>query len=303
MTFFTPDTLPRHSGSTLVIGNFDGVHRGHRALLDAARQYGAPVVALTFEPHPREYFAKDAAPFRLTLADAKARLLHDYGASHVVPMAFDGDLATLDARAFIDRVILGGIGAARVVVGADFAFGRGRGGTVETLAQAGLQVTALPPLHDETGAVYSSSRVRDCIRAGDFAGARLLSGHDWVVTGPVLQGDRRGRELGYPTANQSLDGLVLPPFGIYAVRIAVDGDDRIYDGVANLGIRPMFALERPILETHIFDFSAEIYGENLRVTPVAFLRGEARFDSLESLKSQIKQDCLAACAVLKSGSL
>ncbi len=310
---YSPADLSPDSGCTLVIGNFDGVHRGHQALLAHARAVrpGHRVVVLTFEPHPREYFAQSrnqpAPAFRLTLAQQKEKLLLAYGADRVVALGFDAALSQLSAQDFIRQVIVDGLGAAHVCVGDDFAFGAARGGSVDTLRHEGtlygFGVSALAPVCDQSGGVLSSSRARGAIAAGDFAAAQAVLGHAWCVSAPVIKGDQRGRTLGYPTANQALSRLQLPPYGIYAVRARIAGEDIWRDGVANLGIRPMFEVAAPLLETFIFDFSRKIYGNILEVQPVDFIRGEARFDSLDALMAQMKQDCLAARAVLESRSL
>lgn len=307
------DDLTPVQGCTLVIGNFDGVHRGHQALIDHARRLSGDrrVVVLTFEPHPREFFAQSrnqpTPPFRLTLAAQKEKLLRVNGADHVVMLDFDSALSQLTAQAFVKAVIVDGLGAAHVCVGDDFAFGVGRGGTVDTLRHEGVihgfGVTALPPVRDHQGQPYASSRVRSALAAGDFAMAQDLLGHAWCVSAPVVKGDQRGRTLGYPTANQNLARLQLPPYGIYAVRARLQGEQLWRDAVANLGIRPMFAVPSPLLETYIFDFDQDIYGKILYVQPVEFIRGEAKFDSLDALMAQMKQDCVAARAVLKSRSL
>lgn len=309
----TVDDLLPASGCTLVIGNFDGVHRGHQALLAQARAQrpGHRVVVLTFEPHPREFFAQSrnqpTPAFRLTLAMQKEKLLRAYGADQVVMLGFDATLSQLSAQDFIRRVIVDGLGAAHVCVGEDFAFGAGRAGTLETLrtegALYGFEVTALAPVRDEQGAVLSSSRVRVALAAGDLAQAEALLGHSWCVSAVVIKGDQRGRTLGFPTANQDLSRLQLPPYGIYAVRVRIEGEEGWRDGVANLGIRPMFEVASPLLETFIFDFTGDLYGKIVDVQVVDFIRGEAKFDSLDSLMAQMKQDCLAARAVLKSRSL
>lgn len=309
----TSGEVARIDGATLVIGNFDGVHLGHAHLLRVARAINpaAPVVALSFEPHPREFFAQmrgDANPnFRLTLAAAKHRALIAAGADHVVLLAFDSTLSAMTAEDFITRVLVDGIGCAHVVVGSDFVFGAARGGNVYMLrhygAQLGFGVTTPDVLCDDTGTPYSSTRIRTAIAAGDFALAQQLLGRAHVIEGVVVKGDQRGRTLGYPTANQDLSRLQLPPYGIYAVRARIAGERDWRAGVANLGIRPMFELAHPILETHIFDFDADIYGKILEVEPLAFLRGEAKFDSLDALMAQMKQDCIAARAVVKSRSL
>lgn len=309
----TIDDLLPASGCTLVIGNFDGVHRGHQELLAQARALRTDhrVVVLTFEPHPREYFAQSrnqpTPAFRLALAMQKEKLLRAYGADQVVMLGFDATLSQLSAQDFIKRVIVDGLGAAHICVGEDFAFGAGRTGTVATLraegALYGFEVTALAPVHDAHGVVFSSSRVREALAAGDLAQAHDLLGHPWCVSAPVIKGDQRGRTLGFPTANQDLSRLQLPPYGIYAVRVRIEGEDDWREGVANLGIRPMFQVAQPLLETFIFDFTDDIYGKILDVQVVDFIRGEAKFDSLDALMAQMKQDCLAARAVLKSRSL
>lgn len=309
----TPRDLRPIAGATVVMGNFDGVHRGHQALLSRARglRPGKPVVVLSFEPHPREFFSQRSdqpvAPFRLTLADYKQHLLLRYGADDVVLLAFDEDLSQLSPQDFIQQVLVDGLGAGHVCVGEDFAFGKGRAGSVATLieegARHGFGVTAVAAVGDGMGEIYASSRVRTAIAAGEFMQAADILGHGWCVSAPVVKGDQRGRELGYPTANQQLSRLQLPPYGIYAVRLRIEGEYFWRQGVANLGIRPMFEVTQPLLETHIFDFTDDIYGKTIEVQPVGFIRGEAKFDSLEALIEQMKQDCLDARAVLKSGSL
>lgn len=305
--FLTLADLTPQPGCTLVIGNFDGVHRGHQALLAQARARGRPVVVLSFEPHPRQYFAARqgavVAPLRLTPPALKTRLLRAAGADSVVLLAFEAALAEVDATAFIDKVIVQGLGASHIVVGEDFVFGRDRGGSIETLRADGrFSVTAVTPVGDAAG-VFSSSRARQLLAAGDLVGLANILGRAHSIAGPVLHGDKRGRTLGYPTANQSLAGLALPPLGIYAVRVRLPHESVPRIGAANLGIRPMFAVEYPILETFIFDFDQDIYDQDITVELVKFLRPEARFDSLDALMAQMKQDCQAARAVFQSVSL
>ncbi|MDF3023550.1 MAG: bifunctional riboflavin kinase/FAD synthetase [Alphaproteobacteria bacterium] len=295
-------------GSVCVIGNFDGLHLGHQALLrqaaDIARIQNAPLSVLTFEPHPREFFQPDTEPFRLTLLPAKQRILGSLGVAHLFAAEFNAQLAALTAEDFIEKVLKNQLGVRHVMVGRDFAFGRGRAGNVEQLRRiAGFGVTAIDPVTCDGEETYSSTRVRGLLRAGKLDDAAALLGRRWEIDMPVVHGDKRGRELGYPTANQQAGRYLRLPLGIYAVRVLIEGETVWREGVANFGIRPMFRITQPIFETYIFDFDSEIYGKNLRVQPVKFLRPEQEFKGLEALSAQIKQDCHAAAAVLKSTSL
>jgi riboflavin kinase/FMN adenylyltransferase len=290
-------------GGVVALGNFDGVHRGHQALIaDAGREakaLGAPVVALTFEPHPRGFFVPDTGPFRLTLPPAKLRLLAQYGVQAVLAQRFDASFAALSADAFIDDVLLKGLGAHHVVCGYDFTFGARRGGNVEFLRQAGalrgIGVTVLEPVMRE-GEIYSSTRIREALRAGWITEAAELLGHAWEIEGPVELGDQRGRTIGFPTANVALGEHIRPRFGVYAVRALVDGKWR--DAVANLGRRPTFGKLQENFEVHLFDFSGDLYGQTLRVALVDFIRPEMKFAGLDQLKAQIAADGQAAKAIL-----
>lgn len=295
-------------GSVCVIGNFDGLHLGHQALLrqaaDIARAQNAPLSVLTFEPHPREFFQPDGDPFRLTLLPAKQRILAGLGVAHLFAAEFNAALAALSPQEFIENILKKQLGVKHVMVGRDFAFGRGRAGTIEHLRQAaGFGLTAIDPVTCDGEETYSSTRVRGLLRAGKLDEAAALLGRRWEIEMPVVHGDKRGRELGYPTANQQAGRYLRLPLGIYAVRAQVEGETMWRDGVANFGIRPMFRITQPIFETYIFDYSTKIYGKNLRVQPVKFLRPEQEFKGLEALAAQIKQDCHSAAAVLKSTSL
>ncbi|MFN7113907.1 MAG: bifunctional riboflavin kinase/FAD synthetase [Alphaproteobacteria bacterium] len=289
-------------GTVLAIGNFDGVHPGHAALVKRAQDIAAAqklhAAVLTFEPHPREFFLPDGDPFRLTLLPEKARRLMALGAGHIFAPAFDAGFAGLSATDFMgflrDR-----LHARHVVVGADFAFGKNRSGNVDSLREM-FDVTVIDPVTCGDGAAYSSTRIRDLLRRGDLAGAAQLLGRPWEIEAEIVHGDKRGRELGYPTANQQVDRYVRIPYGIYAVRARIEGEEKPREAVANFGIRPMFRIRQPIFETHIFDFHQSIYGKILRVEPVKYLRPEKIFDGLEPLIAQMKQDCLAARAVFKS---
>ena len=290
-------------GGAVALGNFDGVHRGHQMLLaraaDQARALGAPLVALTFEPHPRRFFVPDTGPFRLTLPPAKVRLLAQHGVQAVLAQRFDAAFAALSPDAFIDDVLLKGLGARHVVCGYDFTFGERRGGNVERLREQGrakgFGVTVLDPVMRE-GEIYSSTRIREALRAGWASEAAELLGHPWEIEGTVELGDQRGRTIGFPTANVALGEHLRPRFGVYAVRVLVDGNWR--DAVANLGRRPTFGKLQENFEVHLFDFVGDLYGTTLRVALVDFIRPEMKFSGLDQLKAQIAADGQAAKAIL-----
>ena len=275
-------------GASAAIGNFDGVHLGHQSVLDLARRAGASLGVLTFEPHPREFFAPDAPPFRLMNAAARAHRLEKLGVNVLFELPFDAAIIELTPERFVAEVLADGLGLSHVVVGADFCFGKGRLGTAADLERlchaAGIDVTIAPLLATETGEV-SSTRIRRALSDGHPEVATEMLGHIHRIEGPVLHGEKRGRELGYPTANISITGLHPPKFGVYAVRVEVfDGPHRgEYDGVASLGIRPMFDGDQPNLETFIFDFDGDLYGAEISVGLVKYLRPEAKFDGLPAL--------------------
>jgi len=290
-------------GGVVALGNFDGVHRGHQALLARAAEQAAalkvPMVALTFEPHPRRFFVPDTGPFRLTLPPAKTRLLAEYGVQAVLAQHFDAAFAALTAEAFIADVLLKGLGARHVVCGYDFTFGARRSGNVEQLhaeSQAqGFGVTVLDPVMRE-GEIYSSTRIREALRAGWVSEAVGLLGHGWEIEGAVELGDQRGRTIGFPTANVALGEHLRPRFGVYAVRALVDGTWR--NAVANLGKRPTFGKLQENFEVHLFDFAGDLYGKVLRVELVDFIRPEMKFAGLDQLKAQIAADGAAARTLL-----
>ncbi len=292
----------------VTIGNFDGVHRGHRALIEAARgraqEFGAPLGVITFEPHPREVLAPDRAPPRLTPLRVKARLLTDLGVDHLFALAFNPHLMTKSPEAFVHDVLAGGLGIRHAVVGYDFRFGHRRAGDADTLARLGEEygfgVTRIEPVAWR-GEVCSSSRVRDAIAAGDVALARDLLGHPFLVEGRVVVGDRRGRELGYPTANLRPGQRGLwPADGIYAVRATWrDADNPVWqDAVASLGVRPTFGGGDRLLEIHLFEREIDLYGRRLCCAFIERLRAEAHFAASEELKAQMDRDCAAARAAL-----
>lgn len=301
------DGLPASlRGAHVAIGNFDGMHRGHQAVLaatlDRARAEGRPALALTFEPHPRTFFAPDAPVFRLTPPAAKARLVTALGLDGLVVAPFDADLAGLSAEDFVASVLVARLGLASATVGWDFHFGKGRSGSPAFLSEAGKRhgfgVDVVEPHTAEDGALVSSSRIRGALEAGDLAQASGLLGYRWFVEGEIVGGDRRGRDLGFPTANMRLADDCRLKHGVYAVTFTVDGTPHL--GAANWGRRPQFDNGAPVLETHVLDFSGDLYGKTADVTFVSYLRGEAKFASLDGLLDQMRLDCAEARAVLTS---
>ena len=294
-------------GASVAIGNFDGVHIGHLSVIDqaraAGRETGAPLGILTFEPHPREYFAPDAPPFRLMGREARAHRLEKLGVERLYEINFNAALASLSPRDFAQNVIRDGLGLAHVVVGADFCFGKGRAGNAADLqafgAEMGFGVTIAQLLEGEAGQV-SSTAIRRALSDGDPRAAAAMLGHWHRIDGPVVGGEQRGRTLGYPTANMSIEGLHPPKFGVYAVLVDVlDGPHKgQYHGAASLGLRPMFQGEVPNLETFIFDFSGDLYDAPLSVALVDYLRPEETFDSLDAFIAQMDADCARARSIL-----
>ena len=296
---------PAEAKSAVVaLGNFDGVHRGHQALITEADRIAhetqRPLAALVFEPYPREFFRPGDEPFRLTPFRAKARLLSELGVEFLIVLGFDAEMAGKLAQDFVIDVLVRELEAHHVVVGEDFRFGKGRGGDVTVLGymgeMEGFGVTVFEAVA-EGGEKISSSKVRAALKERRPEEAARLLGHWWSIEAHVASGDKRGRALGFPTANLKLEHTLQPAFGIYAVR-ARTHDGRAYDGVANFGVRPMFKLPTPLMEVHLFDFSGELYGEVLAVELIAYLRGEETFEGVEALKAQIAADCDAARRIL-----
>jgi riboflavin kinase/FMN adenylyltransferase len=296
-----PDAL---RGGIVALGNFDGFHKGHQAVVGRAvaraRAEARPALIATFDPHPVRFFKPDLPPFRLTTLDQRERLFAAAGADAMLVYQFDAELAQVTAPDFVADHLASRAGAVGVVTGEDFTFGRGRGGNVEVLKLLGqanrLSVDAVAAV-EEDGEPVSSSRIRDALVAGDCDTAARLLTRPFAIEGAVVHGDRMGHRLGYPTANIPLDRYQRPRFGVYAVR-ARRGDGGLLEGVANLGNRPMFDPPRELLEPHFFDFDEEIYGETIEVDLLSFIRDECRFDSLDELKAQIARDCEAARARL-----
>lgn len=282
------------------IGNFDGVHRGHQALLLAAQQVSPHVIVLTFEPHPRQIFSPDTKPFRITTPEQKNDLLRRYGAREIITMPFSRDFASMSAEEFISNIIRKQAKADYVVVGEDFHFGKDRAGHVSMLqthadkGEFGLTVLALAGDGDK----WSSTNIRGALHIGDIALANHMLGWRYNLSALVVEGDKRGRELGFPTANQYPGDRQLPSYGVYASWVHHQG--KRYKGATNIGIRPMFHSAVPLVETHLLDFDGDLYGQNLTVEPVVKLRDEARYDTLDALVTQIAADCAQARELLGS---
>ena len=314
------DDLPEDCrGAVVAIGNFDGVHRGHQALIAEARQQaqakGAPLAVLSFEPHPKEYFGsllqEDAAApagadcFRLTPLRTKARLLADLGVDLLFALPFDADMARRSPEDFVGNVLVKGLGISGVVVGHDFEFGQKRAGNLDTLralgARQGFAVTAFDTVTASGDDKISSTLIRQLLKQARPEEAARLLGHSWSIEARVEHGDARGRTMGFPTANMHLHHCLAPAYGVYAVCVAIlDGDHVVsrHDGVANFGVRPMYQVNVPLLETHLFDFDGDLYGKYLSVALIRYIRPEARFPSLDDLIAQIAADAAQARAIL-----
>ncbi len=298
---------PEDRGASAAIGNLDGVHLGHQSVIDMARTQaqaiGAPLGLVTFEPHPRQYFAPDAPAFRLMGREARANRLAKLGVERLYELNFNAALAGLSPRDFAQDVIADGLGLKHVVVGADFCFGKGRSGTAQDLqafgAEMGFGVSIATLLSGSAGEV-SSTAIRTALAEGRPRDAATMLGHWHRIEGEIIGGEQRGRQLGYPTANMSIDGLHPPRFGVYAVLIDILNGPHAgqYHGAASIGVRPMFNGERPNLETFIFDFSGDLYGADASVALIDYLRPEARFDGLPALIAQMDADCAKARSIL-----
>lgn len=298
-------------GAAVAIGNFDGVHLGHQAVLGTTRKIaqgaGAPLGVLTFEPHPRAFFAaqngKDLPPFRLMDAATRAHRLEKLGVDYVFEVPFDAKFSSLSDLEFSRDIMAGALGLSHVVVGADFCFGQGRQGNAATLTKHGadlgfgVTIADLKNLGDQT---ISSTNIRRALAAGDPRKAAAMLGHWHRIDGPVLHGEKRGRDLGFPTANMSIDGLHPPAFGVYAVTVDVLTGPNVgtYQGATSIGVRPMFGENKANCETYLFDFEGDLYGQTLSVGLVEYLRGEEKFDGLEALISQMNADCAKARTIL-----
>jgi riboflavin kinase/FMN adenylyltransferase len=297
-------------GAVVAMGNFDGFHRGHQAVIgeagDLADRLGAPLAVLTTEPHPRLYFNPATEPFLLTPFRSKVNYMRAFGVDVLAVLHFDKALANLSAQDFVLDVLKGGLGARHVVVGYDYRFGQGRGGGADVLRWMGKMedfgVTVMAPVEQKGAEIpFSSSRIREALKEGRAPAAAELLGHWWTIDGHVTVGDRRGRTIDFPTLNLPMSEYVHPKLGVYAVRAVVNEGPfaGVYDGVANIGARPTFAKQDIILEAHLFDFSGDIYGIHVQVEIVDFIRAELKFDGLATLKAQIAKDCDTARVLLK----
>lgn len=295
-------------GSVIVLGNFDGFHKGHQKVIGTAgriaAQMNTTLSVLSMEPHPRMFFNPAQKEFRLNSFRTKTHLLEQFGVDHFIVLPFDKELATMEAEDFVMDVLLGSIGALHVVVGYDYCFGAGRRGGVNVLGwlskmeQFGLTVVKKVMEDDH---IYSSSNIRDTLKQGDVRKVADRLGHWWHVEGHVKRGDQRGRTIDFPTANLSLDGYIEPMYGVYAVRIIIESGEYAgtWDAVANIGRRPTFNKDDVLLESYIFDFDGNIYEQLIKVEFVDFIRPEMKFDGLDSLKAQIKKDSETAREILK----
>jgi riboflavin kinase/FMN adenylyltransferase len=296
-------------GAAIALGNFDGVHLGHQAVIASARTVaearGVALGAAVFEPHPRGVFQPEAPPFRLQTSRQRARAMAALGVAQCYEIRFDRALSQATDEEFARRVLAERLGVVHVSVGADFRFGRARMGDAESLkrlgAALGFSVETIAPLvggkYEGDGAKISSSAIREAIGEGMMVKAAALLGRPWAIEGVVQRGFARGRRLGFATANLALGDYVQPRLGVYAVRVRIEGAS--HDGVASVGVNPTVgALPKPLLEAHIFDFDADLYGRTIEVELIAFLRDEAKFETAEMLARQIAEDAAAAKALL-----
>jgi riboflavin kinase/FMN adenylyltransferase len=298
-----PDAL---RGAVVALGNFDGFHLGHQAVageaIAQAKAAGRPAIIATFDPHPVRFFAPQSPWFRLTTLDQRQRLFEDAGADAMLVFDFDAELAATSAEDFIVKLLIERLGISAVVTGEDFTFGKARGGNIDVLRDIGnahdLAATALGPVVDHAG-IISSSRVRTALQDGNCATATALLTRPFNVQGIVQHGDKNGRLLGFPTANIDMGHYLRPRYGIYAVKGRLP-DGRVLNGAANLGIRPTFDPPKELLEPHFFDFAEDLYGQNIEIEFHAFIRGEAKFDSLDALTQQMAKDCALAKSILLS---
>ena len=295
-------------GGILALGNFDGFHLGHQAVVGAAvewaRAEGRPAIVATFDPHPVRHFVPDAAPFRLTTLDQRRDLFKAAGAAAMLVFHFDGDLAGTTAHEFVAGLLGEHLGAAGVVTGEDFTFGKGRAGNIAVMrdegAMTGIAVRTVGPVMDG-GVPVSSTRIREALQAGDCGEAARLLTRPFAIRATVEHGDKVGRALGYPTANLPLGNYLRPRYGVYAVTGRLP-DGRVVQGAANLGVRPQFDPPKELLEPYFFDFSGDLYRQEIEVAFHRFLRPEAKFDGLDALKRQMDADCEEARRVLSAAA-
>ncbi|MBF6603447.1 MAG: bifunctional riboflavin kinase/FAD synthetase [Sphingorhabdus sp.] len=291
-------------GAIIALGNFDGFHKGHQAVVQAAidwaKSENRPVIVATFDPHPVRHFKPDTPPFRLTTLDQRERLFTAAGADAMLVFEFDAQLAATTAEDFVEKLLVERFGAAGVVTGEDFTFGKGRAGNVDVMkelgAPLGLATETVSAVNDD-GDVVSSSRIRGALEEGDCETAARLLTRPFAIEGTVIHGDKNGRDLGFPTANVDMGHYLRPKYGIYAVKGRLP-DGRVVNGAANLGIRPSFDPPKELLEPHFFDLDEDLYGQVIEVELHHFLRGEEKFDDLDALIVQMEKDCEQARLLL-----
>lgn len=302
-----PDAL---RGAIIALGNFDGFHLGHQAVAGEAIRWaqgeGRPSIIATFDPHPVSFFKPDVAPFKLTTLEQRQELYLEAGATAMLVFHFDAELAGTSAEDFIRAILLERFGAHGVVTGGDFTFGRQAKGNVDLLrtlgSDLGLQSRVVEPVADDA-AVVSSSRIRAALRDGDPQLAARLLTRPFAIRGIVEHGDKRGRTIGYPTANLGVENYLRPKYGIYAVTGRILATGEVLHGAANIGIRPQFEPPKELLEPYFFDFSGDLYGQEIEVAFHHFVRGEAKLDSLEALIAQMDKDCAEARRLLSAQPL
>ncbi|MEL7446619.1 MAG: bifunctional riboflavin kinase/FAD synthetase [Pseudomonadota bacterium] len=300
------ETVPEAlRGAVIALGNFDGFHRGHQAVageaIEWAHKDGRPSIIATFDPHPVRFFKPDVPPFRLTTLEQRQELYLAAGATAMLVFHFDGELAGTSAEDFITQILIKRFGAHGVVTGGDFTFGKGAKGNVDLLrtlgSEHGLHSRVVDAVADG-GAVVSSSRIREALRTGDPQLAAELLSRPFAIRGIVEHGDKNGRKLGYPTANLAIDKYLRPKYGVYAVTGKILSSGEKLNGAANIGVRPQFDPPKELLEPHFFDFSGDLYGQEIEVAFHHFLRGEAKFNSLDALIAQMDEDCRVAKGLL-----
>jgi riboflavin kinase/FMN adenylyltransferase len=295
-------------GTVVAIGNFDGIHRGHQAVIamaaDQAKALGCPLSVMTFDPHPRRFFRPDSPPFKLSTLRTQVRLIESLGVNHFFVLPFTEDLSRLSAQDFVADVLVAGLAVRHVVVGANFHFGHKQQGNLALLQELGgrfgFGVTGVELVKSPLGEHYSSTAVREHLQAGDMTRAALLLGRYFELEGRVEKGAQLGRTLDFPTANIALGDMMLPAFGVYAVRAGIEGEGGTvwHNGVANLGVRPMVDGKTPLLEVHIFDFDGDLYNRHMRVALIEYLRPEMTFKDLAAMREQMLEDSRRARVIL-----
>jgi riboflavin kinase/FMN adenylyltransferase len=288
----------------VAIGNFDAVHLGHQFLLAEAKKISEikklPLAVLTFEPHPRRLFRPDDAPFRITPINVKLERLEKNNVDIVYICPFNWELAELSSTDFISQILKNKINPADIIIGADFHFGHNRTGNADTLRAANLSVHAIDLKSDQHRGVISATRIRGNIQSGHMNEANELLGWEWEIRGTVIHGNKRGREIGYPTANVELHETIHPSYGIYATRVLIEGETEWRQAATNIGIRPMFEVKTGLVEAHLLDYTGDLYGKTIRIRPMQKIRDEMKFASLDELITQMAQDCQKIREILKS---